>query len=111
MNRFNRLPEFEKEFLRLLKKYRSLQEDIDKFERFVFENPTGVGKNFNIIHDSENVKVVKARMMCKSLRDRSIRIIYAYHDNVFEFVHIEIYFKGDKENEDRERIKQYLKKI
>lgn len=111
MTHSNYLPEFEKEFNRLLKKFRSLNEDIKIFERFIFENPTGFGKNFTIIHSNENLKIVKARILCKSLQNRNIRIIYAYHDDRFEFMYIEIYFKGDKENEDKERIKQYLKNI
>lgn len=84
-------------------------EDIKKFERFISANPTGLGKNFTIIHIRENTKLVKARMMCKSLKDRSIRIIYAYHDDTVTFVYIELYFKGNKENEDRARIEKYLK--
>lgn len=109
MSHFSKLSEFEKEFLRLSRRYRSLVEDIKYFERFVSENPTGLGKNFTIIHSGDGVKIVKARMMCKSLKNRSIRIIYAYHENNFEFMYIEIYFKGDKENEDRIRIERYLK--
>ena len=109
MSHFNYLPEFEKEFGHLLKKYRSLDEDIKKFERFIFEDPTGLGKNFTIVHSDESFKIVKARMKCKSLKKRSIRLIYAYHNNTFEFMFIEIYFKGDKANENRERIKDYLK--
>jgi hypothetical protein len=108
MSRFNQLPEFSKEFLRLAKKYRSLSKDLEIFERFVAENPTGLGKNFAIIHSSPNVKIVKARMACASLRERSIRMIYACHEEALTFVHIEIYQKGDKANEDTTRIKDYL---
>ncbi len=108
MSHFKQLPEFSKEFLRLLKKYRSLEEDIKIFERFVAANPTGLGKNFTIIHSSEEVKIVKARMMCTSLKERSMRIVYAHHEGTLTFVHIEIYFKGDKENEDRLRVKAYV---
>ena len=111
MIHFNYLPEFEKELKKLLKKFRSLNEDIKIFEDFISQNPTGFGKNFTIIHSSEKSKIVKARLMCDSLRNRNIRIIYAYHDGNFEFVYIEIYFKGDKENEDRERIEEYLKNL
>ena len=57
-------------------------------------------------------QIYKARKFaCKSLKgtgSRSgIRIIYAYYEkeDVIEF--IEIYYKGDKENEDRERILRY----
>jgi len=109
MNHFNQLSEFEKEFSNLSKKYRSLPEDFKKFERLIDMTPTGSGKNFTIIHSNQNIKIVKSRVTCKSLRDRSIRVIYAYHENSVTFVYIEIYFKGDKANEDRERIKNYLK--
>jgi len=111
MNHSNYLPEFKKEFDQLLKKFRSLNDDIKIFERFIFENPTGFGKNFVTMYSDENVKIVKARILCKSLRNRNIRIIYAYHNDRFEFMYIEIYFKGDKENEDRERIKEYLSSL
>jgi len=111
MNRFNLLPEFEKELSKLSKRYRSLPEDLEKLEKLIAINPTGLGKNFTIIHHGEEVKVVKARLACKNLRDRSMRIVYAHDNNKKIFVYIELYFKGDKENEDRARIKQYLKKI
>lgn len=111
MSHFDKLPEFEKEFSKLSKKYPSLTEDLEKFEKLVTMNATGIGVNFVTIHHSEKVKLVKARLACKSLRDRSIRVIYAYHNHTVTFVYIELYFKGDKENEDRERIAQYLKSI
>lgn len=109
MSHFDQLPEFKKEFFKLSKKYRSLEEDLKKFERVVETNPTGIGKNFVILHCSEKVKIVKTRLACKSLQGRSLRVIYAYHNDRVTFVYIELYFKGDKENEDRERIKDYLK--
>lgn len=111
MSHFNRLAEFEKEFSKLAKKYRSLPDDLEKLERLITLNPVGLGANFMIIHDVNAVKIVKARLACKSLRARSIRIIYAYHHNTLTFVHIEIYFKGDKANEDRERIADYIKNM
>lgn len=111
MNRFNQLPEFEKEFKRLSKKYQSLRQDLNDLEDVLTSLPTGRGKNFTIIHHSEKVKLVKTRLACKSLRNRSMRVIYAYHNDTVTFVYIELYFKGDKENEDRERILAYLKNI
>ena len=109
MSHFNSLPEFEKDLKRLSKKYPSLRSDLDDLEAVLREFPTGMGKNFTIIHHSETVKIVKTRLACKSLLGRSIRIIYAYHQNTLTFIYIEIYFKGERENEDRERIKRYLK--
>ena len=111
MSHFNRLQEFEKELEKLGKKYSSLYDDLKKFERLIEVNSTGLGKNFIIIHNSKDVKIIKARVACKSLRDRSMRIIYAYHDKLITFVFIEIYFKGHKENEDKERINLYLENL
>jgi|SRR3989344_5577646 len=111
MSHFNQLPEFEKEFLKLSRKYPSLPSDLKKLETLISLHPVGLGTNFVTIHHSLEVKIVKTRLACKSLRDRSMRIIYAYHESTTTFVHIEIYFKGNKENEDRERIKAYLKNI
>ena len=109
MNHFNRLPEFEKELKRIEKKYPSLSSDLQKLEDVSQKYPTGIGKNFTILHHGSVIKIMKTRLACDSLRERSIRVIYAYHHNTLEFMYIEMYFKGDKESEDRERITQYLK--
>jgi len=37
-----------------------------------------------------------------------LRIIYAYCENKHMIEFIQLYFKGDKENEDHNRIKNYL---
>lgn len=109
MSHFSKLPEFEKELERLEKKYPSLSGDLERFEKIIGLNPVGIGTNFITMHHSPNVKIVKARLACKSLRDRSMRIVYAYHNSTITFVYMEIYFKGNKENENKERIEKYIK--
>lgn len=109
MSNFNALEEFNKEFKRLFKKYKTLEDDFEKFKKVLLTTPTGVGKNFVIIHSSSTIRIVKARMACRALRDPSLRIIYSYSEQEQRIEFIELYFKGDKENEDRERIKEYLK--
>jgi DNA topoisomerase VI subunit B len=108
---FSELPEFEKELKKLSKKYPTLQSDIEDIKPILIETKTGIGKNFTIISTTQNVQIVKVRILCESLRSRTIRLIYAYHKDRIEFMYIEVYFKGDTENEDRQRIKEYLKKI
>ena len=108
MSHFEHLPVFEKELAKLLRKYPSLTEDLEKLERLIEMYPVGYGSNFVTLHHSENIKIVKTRLACKSLKDRSMRLIYAYHDDKVTFVYLELYFKGNKVNEDRERIKEYL---
>jgi len=109
MNNFDLLAEFEKEFKRLLKKYKTLNDDLKKLKAVLVSYPTGVGKNFTIIYSTEDVKIVKARMACRALRKRSLRIIYSYFEQEQRIEFIELYFKGEKENENRDRIKEYLK--
>jgi mRNA-degrading endonuclease RelE of RelBE toxin-antitoxin system len=110
------LAEFEKDLKRLSKKYRTLEDDLETF----------INTQLNLLHKQgqdnggcvriANLGIIyphiyKARRFaCKSLKgtgNRSgIRVIYAYYEkeDVIEFV--EIYYKGDKANEDRRRILQ-----
>lgn len=115
------LPECEKELRRLSKKrFRTLREDLDTFidtslKLYHKQNKTdfdGIVPISNL--DIPYPEIFKAtKFACRSLKGRGaksgIRIIYAYHreKDIIEF--IEIYFKGDKENEDRERIKKYYR--
>ena len=75
------------------------------------EQMKDISKHFNIITQTEVVRVVKARLFCKYLKGSSLRIVYSYFDQKQRIELIELYFKGNKENEDRERIKKYLKNI
>lgn len=111
---FKSTTEFQKDFKRLSKKFRSLDGDLIEFKKILNEAPLGIGKHFNVITKIGDLYVVKARFFCKSLKKKDLRVIYAYIENhqIIEMVgidFIEIYFKSDKENEDRERIKDYLK--
>ena len=111
---FKNTAEFQKDFKRLSKKFRSLASDLIEFKKILNEAPLGIGKHFNVITKTDYLYVIKARFFCKSLKEKDLRVIYAYIENhqIIEMVgidFIELYFKGDKENEDRERIKEYLK--
>lgn len=105
---FNELPEFAKEFKRLIKKYQSLPDDLEEFKRVITVVPLGNSKHFNVITKNDHCTVVKARLFCRYLKGSALRIIYAFHCNNLRVDFIEIYFKGNKENESCERIKAYL---
>lgn len=108
--KYEKLPEFVKEFKRFAKKYRSLPDDLEEFKRVLAVKPFGVSKHFNIITRQDGVCIIiKARLFCRYLKGSSLRIVYAYYETKTVIEFIEIYFKGKKENEDRERIKKYLK--
>ncbi len=111
MKSFNFSPEFEKDFRQLLKKYRTLEDDFEKFKEILAKYPTGVGKNFTIIHSEQICKIVKARMACRVLRDRSLRVIYAYAEKEEKFDFIELYCKGEQVNEDKGRINVFLRRL
>ena len=107
---FDELPEFQKECKRLARKYRSLSEDLQQFRNVVSVDPLGNQKHFAVIAQSEHVHIVKARLFCRYLKGSSLRIIYSYCEQEQRIEFIELYFKGDKENEDRQRVKEYLSK-
>lgn len=106
---FNELPEFQKELKQLGKKYKSLPDDLQEFCNVISVVPLGNSKHFNIITHTEVLCVMKARLFCKYLKGTSLRIVYSYFEKEQLIEFIELYFKGDKKNEDRERIKEYLK--
>ncbi len=109
---YNELPEFSKEFKRFSKKYKSLPDDLKEFKRVVNVAPLGNSKHFNIITRNEQCAVIKARLFCRYLKGSSLlRIIYAFHFQSCKVDFIEIYFKGEKRNENRERIQAYLKNL
>ena len=106
---FEELPLFSKELRALSKKYRSLPEDLMEFKRVLSVIPQGNGKHFCVLQKNTQTTIVKARLFCRYLKGSSLRIIYAYHTQKICIKFIELYFKGDKENENHERISQYLK--
>ncbi len=111
---FKSTPEFEKEIKHLQKKYQTLPDDLEEFKRVLCKFPTGTGKNFAVLRQIETVKIIKARLFCRTLKGSSLRVIYAYHEKTgeIEFIEfIELYFKGDKETENKKRIEDYLKAL
>ena len=111
---FKNAREFEKDFKKLSKKFKTLDSDLREFKKVLSESPLGIGKHFNVITKTGSVYIVKARFFCRSLKKKDLRIIYAYIKNhqIIEIIgieFIEIYFKGSKEKENKERIKNYLK--
>lgn len=109
MKNYSGTSAFEKEFRRLFKKYTSLKDDLERFKKVLSVAPTGIGKHFISIHTSQDFIIIKAHLACRYLRNNhSLRIIYAYFKKEDRIEFIELYFKGDKENEDYQRIKEYI---
>lgn len=112
---------FDKDLKRLLKKFRTLEDDIEVAKKNAIELFHSMNIDNNSVEPipnfcSDELKVCKIKKFaCKALKGRGvqsgIRVIYAYHTltNTVDF--IEMYFKGESENEDKERIKKYLADI
>lgn len=108
---FRETDEFAKNFKRLSKKYRSLPDDLLEFKKIVTQLPLGSGKHFIILHGVENVSIIKARFFCRYLRGLSLRIIYAYGAASTTIYFIELYFKGEQENENKDLWKDFLRGV
>ena len=115
------LPEFKSDLKKLSKKFRTLEEDLEIFvEKQLYLYHKLNVDNKGIVPISglgiETPRIFKARKFaCRSLKGKGafsgIRVIYAYFILEDKIELIEIYFKGDKANEDRGRIhKNYQKK-
>ena len=109
---FSELPEFSHELKRLNKRYPSLCGDVDRLKQTLSKlQLRNTGKYWNCLHQSEKLCIYKIRLACRYLRSTSMRIVYAHHIEKNRIVFMEIYFKGDRENENAGRIKEYLKKF
>jgi hypothetical protein len=113
-NEIHRLPEFEKDIKKLLKKFRTLEDDLDVFikaELMLYHKLKKDNKGIFLIPGLgvESPKIYKAKKFaCRSLKGKGvqsgIRVIYGYFEKEDRIDFIEIYYKGDKENEDKDRI-------
>lgn len=111
--------EFQKDLKRMLKKFKSLEFDIDNAKESTIElfhirkldnNSIFQIQGFN----TEKIKIYKIKKFaCKALKGcgikSGIRVIYAFHWAELKVIFLQIYYKGDQEKEDYERIKTYLK--
>lgn len=115
---FDELPEFQKDLKQLLKKYRSLNEDLAVLKKVLAADGTSHPQpplSFRIPNLGFEIPIVikVKKFACKSLKGRGantgFRIIYAYNQQTQLIHFIELYFKADDENEDRDRILRHFK--
>jgi len=112
--------EFAKDFKKLLKKFSSLAEDMEVNKQYRIElfHYKGIDSRsiFEIqgVGNTDELKFFKVKkFQCKELRGRGaksgIRVIYAYYPTEQKIVFLEIYFKANQENENRQRIANFIK--
>lgn len=115
------LPEFKRDLKRLLKRFPTLEDDLQNFisAQLVPFHKLGMDNNgvFRLTDlGFDDPPVFKAKKFaCRSLKGRGamsgIRIIYDYYPDTDKIDFIEIYFKGIKENADLARIKRLFESL
>lgn len=115
------ISEFEKDFKKLEKRYRTLSDDFENMKKNLLEVHYIKGAPLppNTIVDieglcGENYKSKKVRKFtCKSLRNlgnrSGIRVIFVLEPDDLKITFIEIYHKSNKAVENKERLKNFIK--
>jgi len=113
--KFDELEEYKKDLKGLLKKYRTLNDDI-KVVKQVLEVMPNERPPFSFRIDNLGIEtcVIKVKKIaCKALKGRGVnsglRLVYAHFPADQRIVFIEMYHKNDKDNEDRQRILKNFK--
>ena len=112
---FDELSEFRKDLKQLLKKYRSLKEDLEVVKLDLNDEP-GESPPFSLRIDNlalETCVIKVKKIACKALKGKGVnsglRLIYAHFSDDQKITFIELYHKNDKENEDKKRITDNFK--
>ncbi len=107
---FEELIEFQKDLKNLLKKYRTLYDDLNVVKQVLTTAPDARPPfSFRIDNLGLETCVIKVKKIaCKAIKGRGVnsglRLFYAHFEAEQKITFIELYHKNDKENEDRERI-------
>jgi mRNA-degrading endonuclease RelE of RelBE toxin-antitoxin system len=109
------LTEYDQDFKRLFKKYRTLQNDINNVRLVLNVRPDARPPySFRIENLGINTCVIKIKKIASdSFKGRGVqsgfRLIYAYFEAEKRIVFVELYHKNEKTIEDRERILKNFK--
>ncbi len=110
MMTFDELAEFKKDLKTLLKKYRTLSDDLAVVKQ-VLEVVPDERPPFSYRIDNLGIEtcIIKVRKIaCKALKGRGVnsgfRLVYAYFPDDIKITFIELYHKNEKEIEDKKRI-------
>ncbi|NEW81645.1 MAG: hypothetical protein GZ094_04690 [Mariniphaga sp.] len=115
MTHFDVLPDFKKDLKKLLKKYRTLIDDLEVLKQDLNDEP-GENPPFSYRINGLGIEtcIIKVKKIaCKALKGRGansgLRLVYAHFEKEEKIIFIELYHKNDKENEDRRRITDNFK--
>jgi len=120
MMNYKETEEFSRDFKKLLKKFRSLNDDLNINKKYTIElfhikniDNRGIFSIQGVGNTAELQFFKVKKFQCKNLKGRGaksgIRIIYAFFPAQQKIVFLEMYFKTNQENEDRQRIANFIK--
>jgi hypothetical protein len=114
---------FQKDFKKLLRKYGTLKEDFDLMKRallnpyFSQENPPpskGLVKIEGFcgkIYSSYKIRDFACKALKGKGKQSGIRVVFVYQPGGQRISFVEIYYKGDQENEDKKRLQDFVKTL
>ena len=112
---FEQLREFDKDLKSLKKRYHTLDGDLEVV-RLDQEDEPGEHPPFSYQLQGLGIEtcIIKVKKRaCRALKGKGVnsglRLIYAWFEEERRIVFVELYFKGDKELEDRDRIIKHFK--
>jgi len=115
MIKFDELSEYKKDMKRLLKKYRTLESDINDVRKDLNDEP-GPSPPFSFQIEGLGIStcMIKVKKIASdSFKGRGVnsgfRLVYAYFPEKHKIIFVELYHKNEKDNEDRIRIKKNFK--
>jgi len=122
MINYDETKQFLHDFKKLLKKFPSLRDDLEitkKYRIELFHCEKIDSKSIFQIKGASNCDELQfykiTKFQCKSLKGRGaksgIRVIYAFFPVQKKIVFLEMYFKAKQENEDRQRVADFIKTI
>jgi hypothetical protein len=109
---------FKRSFKRLSKKFKILPNDFKIAKKNAIEllNLRNIDNQSIVLvrkYNNKKFNIYKLRKFaCRALKGKGvmsgIRVIYAYDRTLQHIIFIDIYFKADKENEDKKKIEDFL---
>jgi hypothetical protein len=109
------IPEYERDVKRYAKRFRTIEDDIEVVKAILKVKPDQRPPFSQRIEGLRiETCIIKVRKIaCRALKGRGVdsgfRLVYAYFPEDVRIVLVELYFKADKEIEDRNRIIEHFK--
>ena len=105
--KFIETPPFKKNVKELTKRFRALPAAIEEWKVILAVAPTHyLAQAISGLGNEIPLPVYKMNVTCHNLIGKRLRLIYTYDAPNETITFIEVYFKGDKENEDQNLITQ-----